>query len=191
MRIHYRGKFDLNPDSLPHGEHLPGAVKFREAESTSEMAKKMTVLSIVLVVVLAIPAWIVGHSEIEPFQLILGSLLPMLLLFPHEVLHGLCFKKDVYIYTNISQGMLFIVGTETMSKGRFIFMSMLPNILFGFIPYIVGLIFPQYTIFLVLGVIATSMGVGDYYNVYNALTQMPKGARTYLHKFNSYWYMPK
>lgn len=25
----------------------------------------------------------------------------------------------------------------------------------------------------------------------NAVTQMPKGARTYMHKFNSFWYMPE
>ncbi|MBQ4282485.1 MAG: hypothetical protein IJB96_00980 [Lachnospira sp.] len=40
------------------------------------------------------------------------------------------------------------------------------------------------------GGLSISMGVGDFYNVFNALTQMPKGARTYLHKFNSYWYIP-
>ena len=33
-------------------------------------------------------------------------------------------------------------------------------------------------------------GCADYYNVKNALRQMPKGARCYLYKFNSYWYMP-
>lgn len=52
-----------------------------------------------------------------------------MIIFPHELLHALCFKKDVYLYTNLKQGMLFVIGTETMSKGRFIFMSMLPNII--------------------------------------------------------------
>ena len=37
--------------------------------------------------------------------------------------------------------MLFVVGTETMSKGRFIFMSMLPNLIFGIVPYVIGMIF--------------------------------------------------
>ena len=86
--------------------------------------------------------------------------------------------------------MLFVVGPETMSKGRFVFMSMLPNLVFGIIPYTLGMIFPQYGWLLGLGILATGMGAGDYYNIFNALTQMPKGARTYLYKFNSYWYMP-
>ena len=38
---------------------------------------------------------------------------------------------------------------------------------------------------------AISMGVGDYYNVFNALTQMPKGARCFLERQSSYWYMPE
>ena len=42
-----------------------------------------------------------------------------------------------------------------------------------------------------LGAMAISAGTGDYYNVWNALTQMPKGSRTYLHGTNSFWYMPQ
>ena len=34
MKLHYKGKYDLNPESLPHGEHKPGAVKFKEAENS-------------------------------------------------------------------------------------------------------------------------------------------------------------
>ena len=49
----------------------------------------------------------------------------------------------------------------------------------------------KYLMFALWGVIAIAMGAGDYYNVFNALTQMPKGARTYLYQMNSYWYMPE
>lgn len=86
--------------------------------------------------------------------------------------------------------MLFVVGSETMSKGSFILMSMLPNVVFGILPYIVGMIYPQFVFGLVFGILSASMGAGDYYNVYNAVTQMPKGARTYLYQFHSYWYIP-
>ena len=115
----------------------------------------------------------------------------MLFFFPHELLHAVCFREDVYLYTNWKQGMLFVLGPETMSKGRFIFMSLLPNLVFGVIPYILGMLFPKLVFAAALGVLATSMGAGDYYNVFNAATQMPKGSRTYLYKFHSYWYLPK
>ena len=87
--------------------------------------------------------------------------------------------------------MLFVVGPEDMTKARFVFMSLLPNLVFGIIPFLIFLIFPQFGFLGTLGAFATGMGAGDYYNVYNALTQMPKGARTYLYQFNSYWYEPE
>ena len=95
------------------------------------------------------------------------------------------------MYTNLKQGMLFVVGTETMSKGRYVFMSLFPNIIFGLIPFILAMIFPSLALLGFFGAFCLSMGAGDYYNVFNALTQMPKGSRTYLHKFNSFWYMPE
>ena len=38
--------------------------------------------------------------------------------------------------------------------------------------------------------LSLTAGTGDFYNIKNALTQMPKHARCYLYKYNSYWYMP-
>lgn len=200
MKLHYMKKYNMNPDSLPHGEHMPGAVRFKEAESTKEMAVIANVSALVIMVILAIPAIMRCLSFFSDdlgeymsdyaVELWVGSLLSLAILFPHEILHAVCFKEDVYLYTNFRQGMLFVVGPETMSKSRFVFMSLLPNLVFGIIPYTLGMIFPQYGWLLGLGILATGMGAGDYYNIFNALTQMPKGAKTYLYKFNSYWYMP-
>ena len=192
MKIHYKGKYNLDPDSLPHDEHKPGCVKFREPEDSKKFAILANVLSIVIMVALAVPAVfrVKGNVSEGVFaQVWLGWLVSMLTLFPHELLHALCFKKDVYLYTNMKQGMLFVVGPEDMSRSRYVFMSMLQNLIFGFVPYILGLVIAS-PFWLALGVLAVGMGAGDYFNVFNALTQMPKGARTYLHKFNSYWYMP-
>ena len=193
MKLHYKGKYDLNPESLPHGEHKPGAVKFKEAESSKQMAIIGNVLAVVLMIVFAIPAVWRARPYIADsvWQMPLGCFASLVTLFPHEFLHAICFKEDVYLYTDMKQGMLFVVGPETMSKGRFIFMSLLPNLVFGFLPYCIGMIFPQMGFFLALGWLAIGMGAGDYYNVFNALRQMPKGAKTYLYQFNSYWYMPE
>ena len=125
-------------------------------------------------------------ATITWFAALLGSIV---IIFPHELLHALCFKKDVYLYTNLKQGMLFVVGTETMSKGRFIFMSMLPNIIFGIVPYVIGMIFPKLIFMTMFGMICTSMGAGDYYNVFNAIRQVPKNGRVYMSGMRSYWYL--
>lgn len=77
-----------------------------------------------------------------------------------------------------------------LSKARFVFMSLLPNLVFGFLPYLLGMLFGV-PFLLAFGALSASMGAADYFNVFNALTQMPRGARTYLYQFNSYWYMPE
>jgi hypothetical protein len=87
--------------------------------------------------------------------------------------------------------MIFVAGPEDMSKSRFIFMSLLPSIILGFVPYLIFIINPAWAILGVLGSFNIASGVGDYLNVFNAITQMPRGARTYLHHFNSYWYLPE
>ena len=113
----------------------------------------------------------------------------LLTMLPHEVLHAACFVEDVYLYTNLKQGMLFVTGPEDMSRGRFVGMSLLPNLVFGIVPYAIGfaLRLPTLGYF---GAFCISMGAGDYYNIFNALTQMPRGARTYIDGFRSYWYLP-
>lgn len=56
MKLHYKGKYNLNPESLPHGEHMPGAVKFKEADSTKQMGWILTIWSMVIAVIAAVPA---------------------------------------------------------------------------------------------------------------------------------------
>ncbi|MBO5402555.1 MAG: DUF3267 domain-containing protein [Clostridia bacterium] len=193
MKLHYKGKYDMNPESLPCLPHLPGAVMFKEPTDSKKLAIIANAISFVIMALLAVPVIIRSKDYLldSYWQLLAGCFVPFLLIFPHELLHAICFKKDVYLYTNFKQGMAFVVGPETMSKGRFVFLSLLPNLVFGVLPYILGLIFPKLVFLSVLGVLCTGMGAGDYFNMFNALTQMPKNARTYMHKFNSYWYIPE
>ena len=194
MKLHYRGKYNLDPATLPTCKHQPNAVKFKEVDSTKDLAVIANGMAIALMILLAIPVYLKYKGLLFDYfdEMMVGAaMLPLLTMFPHELLHALCFKEDVYLYTNFKQGFLFVVGCETMSKQRFIFMSLLPNIVFGFLPYMISFLGIQYLTLAVLGVIAIGMGAGDYYNVFNALTQMPKGARTYLYQMNSYWYIPE
>lgn len=193
MKLHYRGKYNLDPTTLPTCKHQPNAVKFKEVDSTKELADIANGIAIALMILLSIPVYLKYKGSLFDYfdEMMVGAMLPLLTMFPHELLHALCFKEDVYLYTDFKQGLLFVVGCETMSKQRFIFMSLLPNIVFGFIPYMISFLGIQYLTLAVLGVVAIGMGAGDYYNVFNALTQMPKGARTYLYQMNSYWYIPE
>ena len=187
MKLIWKGSFDGDIDSLPKGGHRPGAVAFKEAEDTKELAKVANIVSVVIILVLMVIYFLRCRKNLS----FVGILLSLLTLVPHELLHAVCFRETVYMYSNLKQGMMFVLGPETMSRARFVIMSLLPNIVFGVVPYVLFLIRPEWRLLGSMGAFCISMGVGDYYNVYNAMTQMPKGARTYLHGFHSWWYMPE
>ena len=189
MKIKYGGKFNGDETTLPHREHQPNAVQFKEAEDIQKFGIIMNIVSFFVIVPLMIYVGLNSHGDI--FQISIGAILSMLVLFPHEFLHAICFKETVYVYTYMSKGLLFVVGDEIMTRKRFIFMSLLPNMVFGFIPFILFCFYPNWVVLGTFGAINIGSGVGDYYNVYNALIQMPKGALTYLYQFHSYWFMPE
>ena len=190
MKLHYMGKYDLNPKSLPAKPHKPNYVKFKEPENTKKLSIITAIIVIPLLVILGIPIFLHGYQEACKAICIM-SIFTLFVLFPHEIIHAICFKEDVYLYTNLKQGMIFVVGPEDMSKIRFIFMSLLPNIILGFVPYMIFLVNPNLVVLGAFGVINIATGAGDYLNIFNAITQMPKGSRTYLHHFNSCWYIPE
>ncbi len=196
MKLHYMGKYDGDPESLPTREHEPDYVAFKEP-SAEKLPLIFNLLSAAIALAFIIPVSVSFFSDYSfidkhgmlTFMLIivLLGILTFVVLLPHEFLHALCFKGDVYMYTSLSKGMCFVVGPEMFSKSRFIFMSLLPNIVFGIIPYVIWAIFPGLWYLGVWGAIGLSMGAGDYINAVNALIQMPKGAKTYMHGMNSYW----
>ena len=192
MKLKYMGKYNGDESTLPQREHPDSYVPFKEPEH-----KKFAVIAnagaLVIVIALYVVMVIRAGENYRPGSaaVFVGVLLSLLSMFPHEILHASCFKEEVYLYTNFSKGMLFVVGPEDMTKGRFIFMSMLPNLVFGFIPFIIFLFVPKLVVLGAMGSICIGMGFGDYFNVFNAIRQMPKGALTYLSGFHSYWYLPE
>jgi hypothetical protein len=192
MKFHNAGKYNGDESSLPQREHPEGFVPFKEAQDM----KKLSIIAntaAIIVTALCVIGWSV-YGGLNPFDedyFLWVALSTLLVLVPHEFLHAVCFKEDVYMYNNLNQGMMFVVGTEDMSRARFVVMSLCPNIVFGFIPYILYFLFPNLGWLGLFGAFNIGMGCGDYYNVINALTQMPKKAKTYLCGMHSFRYIPK
>lgn len=192
MRLIYKKGYDGNPEHLPTNGIKEGSVKFKEIDDITKAGILFNVIA-AMIMLICIVLLILKYGItfiIDSPSFIIGIIGSFLVLFPHEILHVLCFKEDVYLYTAWDKGMLFVLGLESMTKKKFIFMSLLPNIVFGFIPYVLALLIPQCVCLGVFGALCIGMGAGDYYNVYNALTQMPKGSYAYMHKMNTYWYLP-
>lgn len=193
MILHNAGKYNGDESTLPQREHQSNAVPFKEFGSMKKISVIANIGCILTMLILAIPFILLAKEYIRDnaIWLALGGICGCLSLPIHELLHAICYKKDVYYYNNLSQGLVFVVGTEDMSKIRFIFMCLCPNIFLGLVPYMIFLIYPNIVFLGLFGLICIGMGFGDYINVYNAIKQMPKGAKTYLSGMHSYWYVEK
>ena len=191
MKLIYKSEYDGNPDHLPTNGIKEGSVKFKEIDDITKAGLLFNVIAAIIMIILIIILMIRYRflTIIDSPAFMIGAIGSLVVLFPHELLHALCFKEEVYLYTAWKKGMVFVLGLEPMTKKRFIFMSLLPNLVFGFIPYFLALTIPQLSFLGVFGALCIGMGAGDYYNVFNALTQMPKGSYAYMHKMNTYWYV--
>lgn len=194
MKLVYKGKFNGVVEEFASAKKVKDAVMYKEADSVDELSKIIAwpanILQIVLFVIVMI---FMGESffeeELVLVWLLCSFLVSLVLLVPHEILHALCFRGEVHLYQNLKQLMLFIVGEEHISKARFIFMSLLPNLVFGFIPFIVFLINPSWYFLGFLGMFCIPCGMGDYYNVYNTIRQVPNGAKVFMNGLHTYWYI--
>lgn len=186
MKLVWKGEFSGSEDDLPQREHPSNSVPFKEM-SANRMVVAASIASIFVAIALLVILALRGMTGFSSW----GIIAALIAVIPHEFLHAICFKEAVHVYSWLKRGAFFVVGTETMTKARFVFLSLLPNIVFGFIPYAIAFIFPEQAFFGWFGSLSLAMGMGDYYNVFNALTQVPKGALIYLSGFHSYWYMPE
>ncbi len=189
MKFHYGGYYKNEEDLKSERENPKGAVPFKEP-AQNVFALVANIGCFILAAGLLAIVYIGVDSDRMLFFRNIGkaALLSMFVLLPHEFLHATCFKEDVYLYFNPAKFLIFVHGTESMSKRRFIFMSLLPNIVFGLIPFIIFLINRDMCFWGIFGALNLGMGFGDYINVFNATIQMPKGSMTYLNGFHSYWY---
>ena len=123
MIFHYAGKYDGDESKLPQKEHHPHAVQFKELEDTKKLSLIANNGCVLTMVLLAIPFLLLGIKYIpdNAIWMMIGGICGGLSLLPHELLHAICYKEDVYMYNDLAHGLMFVVGTEDMSKGHFIF----------------------------------------------------------------------
>lgn len=58
MKLHYKGPYNSDPASLPHGEHKPNTVPFREAKDMKTLSQITNIGGFVLTLLLAVPVLI-------------------------------------------------------------------------------------------------------------------------------------
>ena len=163
MVFHYVGNYDGDESKLPQREHEPNAVMFKEPEDTRKLGMITSAGCILVLIALLIPYIVLAKDYFKGniIWISVAAIFSGLIIVPHEFLHALCFKKDVYMYTNFKNGLACVVGPEDMSKLRFILMCLCPNIVFGLIPFIIFLFCPQLVGFGLFGLVCIGSGFGD------------------------------
>ncbi|ADU28863.1 DUF3267 domain-containing protein [Evansella cellulosilytica] len=200
MNLVWKGIYK-SVDQLPKGDLPERAVKFKEPDNLVQLniiASLFVIPVLILIAIAVFLKFVIAGGEVTftVFNL-WGFLLAFLMILPHEMLHAMLFPKgkEVELWVSPKAMAAFVVCTAPISKGRFIFLSLLPNIVFGFIPLVVWIVLPVggaiENILFSFATLSLLFGVGDYLNVFNAARQMPNGALTQLSGMNSYWFMPE
>jgi len=198
MKLVYKGVFK-SIEQLPESVLPPNAVKFKEPNS-------MIVTNMVALLFL-IPAcagiWlferfsylIYGVSDNK--TTLLGITAAFLFIIIHELLHAVCFGKNakVEMYVSFKHLMAFVTSNQPVTKARFIFLSLFPNLVLGWIPLAIWTVLPYNEVYsnhlYTFAYISIIFGVGDYLNMFNAIRQMPNGSMQQISGMNSYWFMPQ
>lgn len=208
MRLVYKGVYK-DESQLPKGNLPHNAVKFIESKNPSELfvATLFCTLPILFIIMLFVICNMLLYNGFPTAGdmlylivnniggMLLGFIVSFLFLIPNVLLRSICFGKnaEVELFLAPSQLMLFAVSVEPITKARFICLSSLPSLAFGWIPLLIWTIIPYSEVSAFLfsfACFSILFGVGDYLNIVNAIRQMPKGSMQQLSGFNSYWFIP-
>lgn len=202
MRLKYKGRCK-DMTKLPIGNLPKNAVKFVEPESKEALEKAIVVFLIppLIIIGLALLIGFLLHGRLNitidfDYLWILPVCFGLILvaMIVHEILHAICFGKGSEVDLYLTPSILFVHSLAPVSKRRFIFICMFPNVVLGLFPLMVWVFVPMSvalgTILFVFGAIMLLSGCGDYLNSFNGYRQMPKGSMQQLSGMNSYWFLP-
>lgn len=196
MKLIFKGKFK-SYDDLPKGELPERAVRFKEPKSLVGVNLVALPFIFLTAIVMLILMAAFGGQQMYSKHTLLGIVISLVLIVPHEFIHALFMGRDaeVFMYYSLKHLMMFVTTVSPMTKGRFILFSAMPSLILGWLPFFIGLfLFPTTDlggILMAAGFWGSLESCADYLNIFNALVQMPKGSLTQLSGMNSYWFMPE
>nr|WP_243176859.1 DUF3267 domain-containing protein [Clostridium gasigenes] len=129
----------------------------------------------------------------------IAIVLSIVSLIVHEFLHAFSYPKNVVkeIWVKPDELAAFVYCNAPVSKKKFIWIVLCPNVVLGFIPYVLWiqgvfdfnpLVSHAIIIFAMMNIIS---GIGDYLNFYLTIKQVPKNALVQNYGFHTYWFLKK
>ncbi|MBE6751714.1 MAG: DUF3267 domain-containing protein [Ruminococcaceae bacterium] len=203
MKIHFKGIYKGKSEQLDYldkyceTEHKPGAIKLPKQKKFYYLKVHLfyTLIFVLFSFILCLRYHLVTNSSDRLFfVLILGffTILHTLLLPIHEILHTVFNKKDSFIYIYPKGLCMFVMNIEEKSKAIKILEFLFPSIILGLLPFVIGLIFPQFKFLGIFAIPGIATGAGDYMNIFRFLRYIPNGAKIYTHiDDGEFWYIPE
>lgn len=160
-------------------------------------------IALIILILIKIRIFNISDQNINASNLIISTMIASTLstvfTIIHEFLHAFAFPKNAIkeIWVKPSELAAFVYCNTPVSKKRFLWIVICPNVILGFIPYafwILGtfdfnpLISQTIIIFAMINIVS---GVGDYLNFYLSLRQVPKNALVQNYGFHTYWFLAK
>jgi hypothetical protein len=204
LGIKYMGTYK-DESQILRGNLPDTSIKFREADTAGKVFINGFLISLpILTITLILALYRIGPlfknaGNINIIKINISIIIAIVIMFVlayvHEVIHSLCFpiKANKEIWIAPQSLALFVYSNEPIGKRSFIWMCLAPNIILGFIPFFIWFFMAakiNFYVSIIWAFVSWSMilsGIGDYYNVYNAVRQVPKGARVFNYGFHSYW----
>lgn len=191
-------------EQLIKGEALPeGSIQFKEGTSLNEVFLKSFIIMlpiILLMIVISLKRCSQLNREISIdisflIVFIMTCIMCRILIYVHEIIHAIFYSRyaEKTIWKNLKQGVFFLYCNESVSKIRFIIINIAPSIILGIIPFIIWIfLIPFINIkvglsWLLISWYMTIFSMGDYFNIYNAIKQVPKEGIIFNYGMHSYW----
>lgn len=146
MKIKYMGKLDPKTNPLPTNNLKEGAIRFNEPTDRKKQGIQTSIVAFIIVGIMFVPEYLnVLFRDVDAINL-LNFFLYFLLGIILFVLSKLCqfyFYKEVYFYKMKGFGFIGVYTTE-FTRNKYIALNLIPDIIFGFIPYYISLITGNY-----------------------------------------------
>lgn len=202
FNVKYMGRYKEKAQLL-RGELSKNATQYDEPDNIMEIFLKGTLISLPFMIILLGFVYLklkkkgISMGELwEGSPMIIAVLLSLVLIVVHELLHAIWYPRESVkeIWVQPEALAAFVYCNGVVSKRRFIWLSFCPNIVLGFAPYLLWLtgifdfnLFLSHTV-IILAMLNIASGIGDYFNIYSTIRQVPKYAWVRNYGFHTFWF---
>lgn len=192
MKLVWKGKLTKDK-GLPKPEIPKDAKVFLGEESSWHIYIIGIAIFILAFVLIKIKQSYIQGLQMKRIGYLIGFALALLFLVVHELIHGLSCPRDCTVNYYYSIHGITCYPLDSMTRNRYVFMTIAPAVFLGFIPMIIWIFIPVKFVMLNSIMFTFSLGnlgvsAADLYNLLKALIKAPKESLIQASGAKVYWF---